>query len=182
MTIERWEIDVGRSGIRFAVRHLALSKTRGKFSRWSGAVMVPDGDLTRAVVNVVIDASSIDTGVPRRDAHLRSEDYLGVERHPHITFTASQVSAAPDGRLRVVGALTIKDVTREVTLVAVPNGCTRDSLGHDRARFTARTAIERRDFGFTGNLALDAGGLVIGERIDIEIEVEAVRRSIARAA
>jgi polyisoprenoid-binding protein YceI len=182
MTIERWEIDGGRSGIRFAVRHLVLSKTRGKFSRWSGTVLVPDGDLTHAVVDVVIDPSSIDTGVPRRDTHLRGDDYLDVARYPRITFAASQVSAEPDGRLRVVGALTVKDVTREVTVVAVPNGCTRDSLGTDRARFTARTAIDRRDFGFTGTFALDAGDMVIGESIDVEIEVEAVRRSVARAA
>jgi polyisoprenoid-binding protein YceI len=182
MSIERWEIDSSRSEIHLAVRHLVLSKTRGRFNRWSGTVMVPDGDLSRAAVDVVIDASSIDTGVPRRDAHLRSADYLGVERHPSITFAARHVSAEPDGRLRVAGALTIRDVTREVTLAAVPNGCMRDSLGNDRARFVAKTAIERRDFGFTGNLALDAGGMVIGERIDIEIELEAVRRSAARAA
>jgi polyisoprenoid-binding protein YceI len=182
MSNERWEIDSARSGIHFAVRHLVLSKTRGRFNRWSGTVMAPDGDLSRAAVDVVIDASSIDTGVPSRDAHLRSADYLGVERHPTITFAASDVSAEPEGRLRVVGALTIRDVTREVTLAVVPNGWARDALGNDRVRFAAKTTIERRDFGFTGNLALDAGGLVIGERIDIEIEVEAIRRSAARAA
>lgn len=182
MSMERWEIDRSRSGIHFAVRHLVLSKTHGRFNRWSGTVMVPDGDLSRATVDVVIDAASIDTGVPRRDAHLRSADYLGVERHPSITFTARHVSAEPDGRLRVAGALTIRNVSREVTLAVVPNGCTRDSLGTDRARFAAKAAIERRDFGFTGNLALNAGGLVIGKQIDIEIEIEAVRRSAARAA
>ena len=182
MNIERWEIDSGRSGISFAVRHLVLSKTRGRFTRWSGAVMVPDGDFSRATVDVVIDASSIDTGVPRRDAHMRSADYFGVERHPRITFTAGHVSAEPGGRLRVTGALTIRDVTRPVTLAVLPNGHTRDSLGNDRARFSATVAIERRDFGFSGIPALDAGGLVIGKRVDIEIEVEAVKRYVARAA
>ena len=182
MSIERWEIDSSRSGIRFAVRHLVLSKTRGRFSRWRGTVTVPDGDISRAVVDVVIDASSIDTGVPRRDAHLRSADYLAVERHPSITFTSRQVSVEQDGRFRIAGALTVRDVTREVTLAVVLDGWSRDTLGNERLRYAATTAIERRDFAFTGTVALDAGGLVIGERIDIEIEVEAVRRSAARAA
>jgi polyisoprenoid-binding protein YceI len=182
MNIERWEIDGSRSRIQFAVRHLVLSKTRGQFTRWSGSVMVPDEDPTSAVVRVVIDASSIDTGVPRRDAHLRSEDYFDVARHPRITFVATQVTAEPDGRLRVVGSLTVKDVTREVTLVAVPDGRLSDSRDTGRARVTARTSIARRDFGFAGTFALDAGGMVIGEWIDVEIEVEAVRRSVARAA
>jgi polyisoprenoid-binding protein YceI len=182
MNIERWEIDSSRSRIRFAVRHLVFSKTRGRFTRWSGTVMVPDGDFSRATADVLIDASSIDTGVPKRDAHLRTADYFGVERHPSITFTTSHVRAEPDGHLRVTGALTIRGVSREVMLVVEPNGYTRDSLENDRARFAAKAAIERRDFEFTGIPALDAGGLVIGARIDIVIEVEAVKGSVARAA
>jgi len=182
MSIERWEIDSSRSGIHFAVRHLVLSKTRGRFNRWSGTVMVPDGDLSRATVDVVIDASSIDTGVVRRDEHLRSADYLGVNRHPHITFAARGATTEPDRRLRVVGELTIRGVTREIALDVVPNGRTLDLWGKYRAGFSAKTTIDRRDFGFTGNLALDAGGLVIGERIDVEIEVEAVRQPAVRVA
>ena len=182
MSIERWQIDSSRSGINFAVRHLVLSRTRGRFTRWSGTVMVPDGDFSRATVDAVIDASSINTGVERRDQHLRSADYLEVSRHPHITFTGRLVSAEPDGRLRVVGALTIKGVTREVALVTVPNGRTLEPWGKQRVGFSARASIDRRDFGFTGNPALDSGGLVIGERIDVEIEVEAVKQPATRAA
>ena len=182
MSIERWEIDSSRSGVRFAVRHLVLSKTRGRFSRWSGTVMVPDGDFKRATVDVVIDASSIDTGVVRRDQHLRSADYFDVTRYPQITFTARHVSAEPEGRLRVVGTLTIKGVTREVTLAVVPNGRTLEPWGKQRVGFSAKTSIDRREFGFTGNPALDTGGVVIGERIDVEIEVDAVRQPAVRAA
>ena len=182
MSIERWEIESSRSAIHFAVRHLVLSKTRGRFNRWSGTVMVPDGDLSRATVKVVIDASSIDTGVVRRDEHLRSADYLDANRHPYITFTSHRVNAEPDGRLRVVGALTIRDVTREIALDVVSNGRTLEPWGKYRAGFSAKTAIDRRNFGFTGNLALDAGGLVIGERIDVEIEVDAVRQPAVRVA
>ena len=182
MSIERWEIDSSRSRIHFAVRHLVFSKARGHLSRWSGSVMVPNGDFSRATVDVVIDPSSIDTGVARRDEHLRSADYLDVKRYPHIAFTARRVVAEPDGRLRVGGALTIRSVTRDVTLAVEPGGSTRDSWGLERARFSAVTAIDRRDFGFTGNLALDSGGVVIGARIDVEIEVEAVRQPAVRAA
>ena len=182
MSIERWEIDSSRSGVRFAVRHLVLSKTRGRFSRWSGTVMVPDGDFKRATVDVVIDASSIDTGVVRRDQHLRSADYFDVTRYPQITFTARHVSPEPEGRLRVVGTLTIKGVTREVTLAVVPNGRTLEPWGKQRVEFSAKTSIDRREFGFTGNPALDTGGVVIGERIDVEIEVDAVRQPAVRAA
>ena len=182
MSIERWEVESSRSAIHFAVRHLVLSKTRGRFSRWNGTVLAPDGDFSRATVNVVIDASSIDTGVERRDDHLRSADYLGVSRYPHITFTSRRVTAEPDGRLRVVGALTIRDLTREIALDVVPNGRTLEPWGKYRAGFSVKTAIDRRDFGFTGNLALDIGGLVIGERIDVEIDVEVTRQPAVRVA
>jgi polyisoprenoid-binding protein YceI len=181
MSLERWEIDRRGTRIRFAVRDLLFSKTRGRFSRVSGTVMVADGDFRRATLDVVIDASSIDTGVVRRDEHLRSADYLDVNRYPHIIFTARRVVAEPDGRLRVVGALTIRSVTREVTLAVEHAGSIRE-WGLERTRFSAVTAIDRRDFGFTGNLALDSGGVVIGERIDVEIEVEAVKQPAVRAA
>lgn len=182
MTIEYWEIDSSRSGILFAVQHLVISRTSGRFNRWHGSVIVPDGDLTRAVVDVVIDPSSIDTGVRRRDKHLRSRDYLDVTRYPTITFIARQVDAEPDWRWRVTGDLTIRNITREVTLAVERQSCLRDSRGTDRARFSATTSIDRREFGFTGNLALDAGGLVIGDRIEIAVDVEAVRRSASLAA
>jgi polyisoprenoid-binding protein YceI len=182
MSMERWEMDGSRSQLHFGVRHLVFSKTRGRFSRWSGTVMVPDGDVSRATADVVIDASSIDTGVGRRDEHLRSADYLDVRRYPSITFTARRVTIEPDGRLRVVGALTMRSVTREVALAVKSISRTRDPQGCDRARVSATAAIDRRDFGFTGNLALDSGGLVIGARIDVAIEVEAVRQLAVRAA
>jgi polyisoprenoid-binding protein YceI len=182
MSIERWDIDSNRSRIHFAVRHLVFAKMHGRFNRWSGTVVVPDGDFNRATVDVVIDASSIDTGVVRRDEHLRSADYLDVRRYPNITFSARHVNARPEGRLQVVGALTIRDVTREMALDTESIGRADDPPGVDRARFSAAAIIDRRDFGFTGNPALDSGGLVIGERIEVEMEVEAVRQPAARVA
>jgi len=181
MRIERWEIDSSHSGIHFAVRHLVIAKVRGRFSRWSGTVLVPDGDWDRATVDVVIDASSIETGVSGRDAHLRAADFLDVERFPDITFRTRQVSAPQAGRLRIMGELTIKGWAGEVTLEVEDNGITRDPWGNERAGFSATAAIDRRKFGIMGNLALDSGGAVIGERVDIEIDVEAVRQPAAVA-
>ncbi len=176
MSLERWEIDSSHSGIHFAVRHLLISTLRGRFSRWSGTVVVPDGDWSRASVSVVIDASSIDTGVGRRDTHLQGPDFLDVRNYPEITFWTIGVTAPEAGRLRIVGDLIIKHRVGEVTLEVVDNGIARDPWGNERAGFSAKGAIDRRDFGVSGNLALDSGGLVVGERIDIEIDVEAVRQ------
>jgi polyisoprenoid-binding protein YceI len=179
MSIERWEIDSSHSGIHFAVRHLVISRVRGRFGRWTGTVLVPDGDWSRATVDVVIDASSIDTGVAARDTHLRAADFLDVKRYPDITFRTLHVTARRPGRLRMVGELTIKGRAGEVTLEVDDNGIAPDPWGNERAGFSARAAIDRRDFGVTGNLALDSGGLVIGERIEIQIDVEAVRQPAA---
>ena len=176
MSLERWEIDSSHSEIQFAVRHLAISKVRGRFARWSGTVVVPDGDWRCATVDVVIDASSIETGVAARDRHLRTEDFLDVRRHPEITFRTLQVTAPRAGWLRIVGELTIKGRAGEATLHVEDNGIAHDPWGNERAGFSAKATIDRRDFGVTGNFALDSGGLVIGERIDIEIDVEAVRQ------
>jgi polyisoprenoid-binding protein YceI len=176
MSIERWEIDSSHSGIHFAVRHLVIARVRGRFARWSGTVAVPDGDWSRATVDVVIDASSIETGVAGRDAHVRAADFLDVRRYPEITFRALRVTRPEAGRLRLTGELTMKGRAGEVTLEVEDNGMTGDPWGNERAGFSARTSIDRREFGVTGNLALDSGGLVIGERIDIEIDVEAVRQ------
>ena len=179
MNRERWEIDSSHSGIHFAVRHLMISKVRGRFSRWSGYIEVPDGDWNQATVDVVIDASSIETGVSSRDAHLRAPDYLDVTRHPEILFSTSFVTHEANGRRQLVGELTLKGRKRQVTLDLEDNGIAGDPWGNDRAGFSARTTLDRRDFGVMGNLAFDKKGVVVGERIEVEIEVEAVRQTVA---
>jgi polyisoprenoid-binding protein YceI len=115
MTFEKWEIDSGHSGIHFSVRHMVVAKVRGKFARWHGGVLAEDGDLARAQVDVVIDASSVETGVAARDAHLKSPDFLDVTSFPWITFKSSGVEKRSDDLLRVTGDLTIRGVTHEVS-------------------------------------------------------------------
>ena len=183
MATERWEIDSSHSGIHFSVRHLVIAKVRGQFSRWSGALVVPDGDFTRASVEAVIDASSIDTGVPDRDAHLKSADFFDVAQFPDLTFKASRVEAAkPGGELKLVGELTIKGITREVELQVEQLGELKDPWGNQRAAFSAKTAIDRKDFGLTWNQVLETGGLAVGERVTIEIELQAVRQAGTKVA
>jgi polyisoprenoid-binding protein YceI len=182
MSTERWEIDSSHSGIQFTVRHLVIAKVRGQFSRWTGTVTAPDGDFGRASLDVVIDAASIDTGVADRDAHLRSADFFDVERYPEITFKSSEVSRAASDRLRVAGALTIKGVARDVVLDVEVLGLAKDPWGNERAAFSATTSIDRKDFGLTWNQVLETGGVMVGDRIDIAIEIEAVRQVATNAA
>lgn len=181
MATERWEIDSSHSGIHFSVRHLVIAKVRGQFGRWTGAVTVPDGDFGRATVEVTIDASSIDTGVEQRDDHLRSADFFDVASFPELTFRTDRVE--PNGeRFRLVGTLTIKGVSRPVTLEVEPHGQARDPWGNERAAFSAKTSVDRRDFGLTYNQVLETGGVMVGERVDIEIDIEAVRQAAAKVA
>jgi polyisoprenoid-binding protein YceI len=178
MSTERWEIDNSHSEINFTIRHLVISKVRGRFSRWSGTVLVPDGDWGQASVDVVIDASSIDTGIAARDADLRSANFLDVKRYPEISFRTLQVTAVTGG-LQALGQLTMRGRVGQVTLKVDGPGTTRDPQGNERARFSAQAAIRRGDFGASGNVVWDRYGIMIGEGIDIEIEVEAVRQPAA---
>jgi polyisoprenoid-binding protein YceI len=182
MTTERWEIDSSHSGIHFAVRHLVIAKVRGQFGRWSGTVVVPDGDFGRASVDVTIDASSIETGVADRDAHLKSADFFDVATYPEITFRTDRVESLAAGRLGLVGRLTMRDATREVQFEVEPHGQMTDPWGHQRAAFTARTAVNRKDFGLTWNQVLETGGVAVGDRVEIEIDLEIVQQAAQAAA
>ena len=182
MATERWEIDASHSGIHVSVRHLVIAKVRGQFSRWSGALVVPDGDFARATVDAVIDASSIETGVADRDAHLKSPDFLDVAQYPEARFGASRFEPQGDGEGRLIGNLTIKGITREIVLRIERHGQARDPWGNERAAFSARTSIDRKDFGLTWNQALETGGVMVGERVDLEIEIEAVRQAATKVA
>jgi polyisoprenoid-binding protein YceI len=182
MTLEKWEIDSSHSGIHFSVRHMVVAKVRGQFARWTGSVVAEEGDLGRAAVRVVIDATSIDTGVADRDTHLKSSDFFDVANYPEITFESTHVDKQSSEALRVMGNLTIRGVTREVVLEVEYSGRTKDPWGHERAGFTAKTAVDRKDFGLTWNQLLEAGGVMVGDRVNIEIEVEAVKQAEAKAA
>src|SRR5688572_336133 len=158
MTTNNWNIDFSHSSIGFSIRHMVVSKVRGRFSKYSGTLAIDDRDLTRSVVEATIDASSIDTGTPQRDAHLRSADFFDVEKFPELRFRSLRIEALDKDRFRVVGELTIRDVTREVALEVEYGGRAKDPWGNERVGFLARTALDRKDFGLGWNQWLEAGG------------------------
>jgi len=182
MGTDRWEIDSSHSSVHFSVRHLVIAKVRGSFTRWSGTIQVPDGDFSKATVSVTIDASSIDTGVADRDAHLKSPDFLDVAQHPELRFVAKRVEPRSAGEVDVVGDLTIKGTAREVVLRVEQHGQAKDPWGNVRVAFTAKTSIDRKDFGLTWNQVLETGGLMVGDRVDIEAEIEAVKQAEVQVA
>jgi polyisoprenoid-binding protein YceI len=181
MRTDRWEIDSAHSSVHFSVRHLVIAKVRGTFGRWSGSVRVPDGDFSRATVDVTIDASSIETGVADRDAHLKSPDFFDVAQYPDLRFAGARAQAS-GAEIEVIGDLTIKGTTREVVLRVEQHGQTKDPWGNLRAAFTARTSIDRKDFGLTYNQVLETGGVMVGDRVEIEAEIEAVKQVEAQVA
>ena len=177
-----WHIDATHSGIHFSIRHMVVSKVRGRFAKYTGKVDLDDGDLTRSFVEATVDASSIDTGTPQRDAHLRSPDFFDVEKHPELRFRSTRIEKIEGARYRVVGDLTIRDVTREVSLDVEYGGRAKDPWGNERIGFTATTSLDRKDFGLQWNQLLEAGGVLVGDRVDIELEVQAVETAAAKAA
>ena len=182
MSTERWEIDSSHSSMYFSVRHLVIARVRGSFARWSGTIQAPDGDFSKATVSVTIDASSIDTGVADRDAHLKSPDFLDVAQHPELRFVAKRVEPRSVGEVDVVGDLTLKGTTREVVLRVEQHGQAKDPWGNVRAAFTAKTSIDRKDFGLAWNQVLETGGVMVGDRVDIEAEIEAVKQAEVQVA
>jgi polyisoprenoid-binding protein YceI len=181
MATNRWDIDVGHSAIHFWVRHLVISKVHGRFAKWAGTIELDPQDLTRSSVDVKIDASSIDTQVADRDTHLRSPDFLDVAKYPELAFRSKRIERAGAG-YRVIGDLTLRGVTREVALEAEFGGTAKDPWGNERAAFAAKTSLDRREYGLTWNAALEAGGVLVGEKVEISIELEAVKKAAAIAA
>ena len=181
MRTERWEIDSSHSSVHFSVRHLVIAKVRGTFARWSGALQVPDGDFSKATVAVTIDASSIETGVADRDTHLKSADFFNVAEHPELRFVGTRIEGS-GADVDVVGDLTIKGITREVVLHVEQLGQAKDPWGNLRAAFSAKTSIDRKDFGLTWQQLLETGGLMVGDRVEIEAEIQAVKQVVAQVA
>ena len=182
MTTSNWNIDAAHSGINFSIRHMVFARVRGRFSAYSGSLALDDGDVTRSSLDVSIDAASIDTGTSQRDTHLRSADFFDVERFPELRFRSTRIEEAGKDRYRLVGELTIRDVTRPVTLEVEATGRGTDPWGNERLGFAATGSIDRKDFGLEWNQLLETGGLLVGDRVDIELDVQAVRAAASKAA
>jgi polyisoprenoid-binding protein YceI len=169
-----WQIDTSHSSITFRVRHMMFAKVRGHFGKWTGSLTGTADQLGHASTTVTIDASSIDTGTADRDTHLRSPDFLDVAQFPTITFTSTGVKVAGDA-LTISGDLTIRDATRPITLTAERTGEGKDPWGNARLGFSGHTRLSRKDFGLVWNQLLETGGAVVGDDIDVEVDVEVLR-------
>lgn len=179
MALSKWNIDAAHSSLQFSVRHMVITKVRGAFKVFNGTVEL-DGseELTLTNADVVIDASSIDTAEPKRDEHLRSSDFLNVASYPTLTFQSRTIERRGQ-RYQVTGDLTLHGVTRSVSLDAEFQGQGKDPWGGQRAAFSAKGSVNREDFGLTWNQVLEAGGVLVGTKIDLELEIQAVKAAQA---
>jgi polyisoprenoid-binding protein YceI len=175
MATSTWNIDVAHSSVNFSVRHLVVSKTRGKFLTYGGKIVLDEGDMTLSRVEVEIDAATIDTGLADRDGHLRSPDFLDTANHPKITFRSTKIDRSGESDFQVSGELTIRGNKRPVVLKAEYSGRGKDPWGGERIGFTAHTKISRKEYGLEWNQVLEAGGALVGDEVTIEIEVEAIK-------
>jgi polyisoprenoid-binding protein YceI len=171
-----YTVDTAHSEIGFSVRHMMFAKVRGQFKDWSATLAYDSANPAKTSIQVVVLTASIDTREEKRDAHLRSDDFLSAEKFPKITFASKHIEPAGQGRYKLVGDLTIRDTTREVTLDVEQTGAGKDPWGNQRLGFSARASINRTDFGLKWNQALETGGVLVSEKVDIEVEVQAVEK------
>ncbi|MGI8810340.1 MAG: YceI family protein [Acidimicrobiales bacterium] len=170
-----YALDQGHSTIEFVGRHLMITKVRGRFTDFTGQVVIGDAPEDSSV-EVVVNTASVDSSDEKRDGHLRSPDFLDIENYPTITFRSTKVDLGRDGGAKVTGDLTIKDVTRPVTLDVEFDGAQVDPWGGQRLGFSAHADIDREDWGLTWNVALEAGGMLVSKKIRLEFNVEAVKQ------
>jgi len=167
-----WTIDALHSEVGFSVRHMMVSKVRGKFTKFVGELVTAENPLDSSVT-AEIDLASIDTGSEQRDGHLRSPDFFDTDNHPRMTYRSTGLRADGDNYV-LDGELTLKGVTRSVPLKLELNGFGPDAYGGTRAGFTATGQINRADFGVTWNAAIEGGGVVVADKVDLHLEIEAV--------
>ncbi|MCC5576447.1 YceI family protein [Microtetraspora sp. AC03309] len=187
MSIREWEgikiptagtfaLDIAHTRVGFVVKHMMVSKVRGNFAEFEGKIVIAENPLESGV-EAVLKTASIHTGVGDRDNHLRSDDFLSAEKFPEIIFRSARVADHSDDEFVLVGDLTIRDVTKEVKLKVEFGGAAQNPWGQEIFGFSAETEIDREDFGLTYNQALETGGVLVGKKVKIEIEGEAVRQA-----
>ncbi len=169
-------IDPDHSQVIFKVKHMGISTVTGRFDLIEGSYTFDDKDMSNSSVETTITATSINTNKQKRDDHLKSPEFLNVEKYPTITFKSKEIKKGDGEDFIIVGDLTINGVTKQVELDAEYGGKAQDPMGDERTAFTAETKIDRKDFGITWNKTLDSGGLVVGDDVKIELEVEGIRK------
>jgi polyisoprenoid-binding protein YceI len=177
-----WEIDATHSQATFSVKHMMISTVRGHFEVLSGKLHIDEEHPDNSWVEAEVDAASINTRDAKRDAHLRSPDFFDVEKYPKITFKSTKVTPTGNNEYRVTGDLTMHGVTKEETFHADYSGQVKDLYGLQRAAFSVKGKINRKDFGLNWNVALETGGVLVGEDVNIEIDLAAVQKAAVQEA
>lgn len=177
-----WQIDSAHTHIQFSVRHMMVTKVRGEFEKFTGSVDLDENEPTNTTVSVDVETASVNTRDGQRDNHLRSADFFKSEEFPTMSFRSKRVERTGDMTARLIGDLTIRGVTKEVTLNVEHFGILKNPWGMQVAGFAATTRINRKDFGLVWNVALETGGMLVGEDVDISIEVELVKTPQPEAA
>jgi polyisoprenoid-binding protein YceI len=178
-----WEIDPAHTSAQFGIRHLMISTVRGDFRKVTGTVNLNEQDVTKSTIDATIDVSSINTGIEKRDEHLRSPDFLDAAKYPTMTFKSKKIEKAGEGKYKVTGDLTLHGTTREVVLDVEGNLTpVKDPMGKTRIGGMATTKLNRKDFGLAWNRPLETGGVVVGDEVTITIDTELTQPQAAAAA
>lgn len=170
-----YAFDPSHSRLGFVVRHAMVTKVRGNFADFTGSLTVDGANPSASSVSVTAQLASVDTGDEGRDGHLRSPDFFDVEAHPAMTFTSTSITPGGDGEFSVTGDLTIRGVTKPVTIDLEYTGAAKDPFGNDRIGFEGTAEINRKDWGLEWNAALETGGILVGEKVKLELDVSAIR-------
>ena len=169
-----WQIDNVHSHVGFSVKHMMVTTVRGQFRNYRGKVNIDPKDFARSTFEGEIDVASVDTGNPDRDNHLRTGDFFDVQNHPTITFKSTKIEAQDDGQYAVTGEITIRGVTRPIVLDVEYLGTAKNPYGKTVAGLSVRGSLNRKDFGVNFNAVLETGGVAVGEKVKLEVDVEAV--------
>ena len=176
-----WKIDPAHSQIQFSIRHMMISNVRGRFENFTGVVEFDEQDPIHSTVDIQIEAASVNTREARRDGHLRSPDFFDADKYPYLTFKSKRVEKTDATHGRVVGDLTIRDIAKEVVLDVEYSGQAKSPWGAISAGFDATTKINRKDWDLTWNVALETGGVLVGDEINVSIELEIIKQAEVQA-
>ncbi len=177
-----WTIDPAHSEINFSARHMMISTVRGRFEKFSGTVNFDEAVPARSTVDVQIEAASVNTKEGQRDGHLKSPDFFEAEKYPYITFKSKRVQVVDGQHAKLLGDLTIRNITKEVVLDVEYSGQAKNPWGKTSAGFSAQTKINREDWGLIWNQSLETGGVLVGKDITLNIEIEIVKQPEAAKA
>lgn len=171
-----WAIDAVHSSAEFAVKHMMVATAKGRFTKLEGTIQLDEANPAASLVNATVDTTSVDTGQPQRDGHLRTDDFFNAEQYPTATFRSTRVEPVDAENAKVYGDLTIRGVTKEIVFDVEYEGQGKDAYGKQRAGFTAQAAFNRLDFGIKWNPALEAGGFAVSNRVKLTLHIAAVRQ------